>query len=276
MKQRILGAGLSLSLALGVAMSAASDVQAAPAMLPAHEVVTIIRSAGFVPISPAMRRGETYVLRATAPDGQEVRVIVDARRGEVLSARPVTPAMGERLGAYERMGPYERMGGYDADAPERYIPPPGVYEAAPPPVVYEGGRPLVRRPAEGVPVAPPRSARSAVPEAQDDPPISAQPPIMREERGEHGLLPPPPERFPQRATPAAPKPETKPAPKPAAVPVKRAAAAPQATPLPKPRPDAQPAPAAPAAAAPAAAPPAASAPVQAAPEPKVDPRSLPH
>ena len=261
MKQRILCVAWA---AVGLSMSAAAAdpvrvAQAIPGMLPAHEIATIVRSAGFVPISPAMRRGESYVLRATAPDGREMRVIVTARSGEIVSALPVVAAArsgppGERLAPYERMTPPEP------------IPPQGyVYEAAPP-IVYEGDRPL-RRPLAPVPNAPPRGARAAVPDAEHNSPLAEPPVIMREERGEHGLLPPPPERFQQRAPPpAAPKPAAKPAP------VKRAAA----TPLPKPRPAAEadkPAAEAnkPAAAAspPPPAPPAAA-------DDKVDARALPH
>ena len=143
-----------------------------------------------------------------------------------------------------------------------YIAPPGVYEAGPP-VVYEGDRPVIyeRRPLEPIPNAPPRNARA--PDAAD-PQLPESSPIMREERGNHGLLPPPPERFPQRAAPPpAPKPAAKPAP------VKRAAAAPPATPpLPKPRPATEAA-----KSAPAASPPADAA---SPPEAKPDARSLPH
>jgi hypothetical protein len=215
-------------------------------MLPAHEVATIVRSAGFVPLSPAFRRGETYVIRATRPDGREVRVMVDARRGQITSAVPVAAAT--RGGPpRERLGAYERMDDDDPDAPDGYIPPPprGVYQSGPP-VVYEGGRPLIydRRPAEPVP-----NARG----------VDAPPPIVREGGGEPGLLPPPPERFPPRAAPpAAPKPAAKPAP------VKRASAAP---PLPKPKP---------AAAADASAPADAEPQPQPAPERKPDARELPH
>ena len=225
MKQRIL---CVVWAAIGLSMSAAAAdpvrmAQAIPGMLPAHEIAGIVRSAGFVPISPAMRRGESYVLRATAPDGREMRVIVSARGGDIVSAVPVIDDVrGEPI------------------RPQGYI-----YEAAPP-IMYEGDRPL-RRPLAPVPNA--RGARAAVPDAE---PLAEPPVIMREERGEHGLLPPPPERFQQRAAPpvAAPKPAAKPAP------VKRAAA----TPLPKPRP---------AAVATPAPPPAAA-------EGKVDARALPH
>ena len=107
-------------------------------------------------------------------------------------------------------------------------PPPHGY-VPPPPIIHENDRPMAR-PQAPIPNAPPRTARAAAPETPDYmPPPSAEPPmIMREERGEHGLLPPPPDRFPSRAVPCRlPKsPRRRPAP------VKRAAA----TPLPKPRP----------------------------------------
>ena len=40
-----------------------------------------------------MRQGPTYVLRAIDPDGQEVRVTVDARLGRIIQ---VVPMMGPR------------------------------------------------------------------------------------------------------------------------------------------------------------------------------------
>jgi hypothetical protein len=251
--------------AIGLLVSAASAepvrvAQAIPGMLPASEVAAIVRSAGFVPISPAMRRGDSYVLRASAPDGREMRVIVGARSGEIVSASRVVAAAptGERLRPYERM-----------DGP---LPPQGYIRPAPP-IIHENDRPMAR-PAAPIPNAPPRTARTAEPEVRDYvPPLSAEPPmIMREERGEHGLLPPPPDRFPPRAVaPPAERPVARPAP------VRRAAA----TPLPKPRPAAE---ANASADDTAASPPAASAPAPSTPvpataapaPPKVDPRSLPH
>lgn len=248
--------------AIGLSVSAAHAdpvrvAQAIPGMLPASEVAAVVRSAGFVPISPAMRRGNSYVLRASAPDGREVRVIVGARNGEIVSASPVVAAAP----AGERLGPYERMEG----------PPPQGYVRPAPPIIYENDRPMAR-PAAPIPNVPSRAARAAVPEAREyGPPPSAEPPmIMREERGEHGLLPPPPDRFPPRAVAPAEKPA---AARPASV--KRAAA----TPLPKPKPATEAAPptgevqrwgeqpATP------AAPPA---PAPSVPEGKVDARALPH
>ena len=272
MKRQTLYAALAIGLS--IAAPAAAEpmrvAQAMPGMLSAHEAAAIVRSAGLNPIGPAMRRGENYVLRAVGPNGREMRVVVDARYGEILSVAPViSAARSAPPGAYERMGPYEPI------APDGGLPPPGpasVYGARPP-VVYEGDRPLVyeRRPIAPIPNAPPQSGqRASPPEVAELTPPSEQR-IMTPERGEHGFLPPPPERFPQRAAPPAPpaKPTAKPTAKPA--PAKRTAAAPPATPLPKPRPADQAAPSP----APQARPSAAGA-MPAAPEDKPDARALPH
>jgi hypothetical protein len=258
-KQRLLGA--LTALGLSVAAAHADPVrlaQAIPGLLPAPEIAAIVRSAGFEPLSPAMRRGDSYVLRAAGRDGREMRLVISARSGEIVSATPVAAAGpgGERLGPYERM-----------DAPPGYVPPP---------IIHERDTPM-RRPLANVP----RSPDGLVPETDEPmPPAGAAPNIPREERGEHGLLPPPPERFPPRAAPAPAQPQ-KPAARP--TPVKRASA----TPLPKPRPagsetsatpEEQPQqPPTPAAAPAPTPPPAAPAPAAPdAPPGKVDPRSLPH
>jgi hypothetical protein len=241
---------IALAIGCSVTVAAAEPVrvtQAGPALLPPHEVATIVRSAGFTPISPAARRGDRYVLRVSAPDGREMRVVVHARRGEIISAVPVVPAAAGV--SAERPSPHEPM------APG-YVPlgPPEVYESEPP-VVYEGDRPLIyeRRPMEPIPNASSRGARAVVPDERS----SAEPSVaMREEGAERGMLPPPPERFPSRALPPAPKPAAKP------VPAKRAATAIPATPpLPKPRPAAE-------GSTPAAAPQDTDG--------KPDPRALPH
>jgi hypothetical protein len=258
-KQRIRCAALAaIGLSAGAAM--AEPLRMTQAMLPAHEIATIVRSAGFTPLSPVTRRGEFYVLRAAGRDGREMRLVVGARGGDIRSAVPVVPAAvpGERLGPYERMGPYEAI------VPDGYVGPPGGY-AAEPPIVYEGDRPL-RRPLQPIPNAPTRSGRAAVPDAGSIP-GSDQQAIMTPERGEGGLLPPPPERFPQRAMPA--KPAAKPAP------VSRAAAAPPSVPpLPKPRPAAAAGETAKSEVPPASWPGAETSPP--APDGNVDARSLPH
>ena len=64
-----------------------------PAMrrMPPHEILTIVRSTGMEPVSRPIRQGPAYVLRALDPAGEEVRVIVDARRRIVEVATVMMP-----------------------------------------------------------------------------------------------------------------------------------------------------------------------------------------
>ena len=59
--------------------------------LPPHEVLALVRSAGFDPVSRPVRQGPVYVLRALSPADQEVRVVVDARMGRILKVAAVAP-----------------------------------------------------------------------------------------------------------------------------------------------------------------------------------------
>jgi hypothetical protein len=215
-------------------------------MVPPYEVLAIVRSAGLDPVGRPMRRGPTYVLRAIDDDDREVRVVIDARYGEIMSITPVMTASRDlplrELPPRRTMGPYER-------APDGYGRPG--YRSAPPPIIYESDPPL-ERPRAGLPDDPRHAGQALPPPARGGPPpviYSDRSPDEIESRplsrprpvapqasietdhapGADGLLPPPPERFPQRAPPPAAKP----------APPKRAAAAPpKQAPLPKPRPPA--------------------------------------
>jgi hypothetical protein len=67
---------------------------ASPAVLPPHEILTIVRSIGLEPLGRPQRAGETYGLRAVNPAGQVVTVVVHARMGRVLRVTPATRAAG--------------------------------------------------------------------------------------------------------------------------------------------------------------------------------------
>ena len=81
-----------------------------PNVLPPTEISGIVRSMGLVPTSRPVREGLTYAVLAADPRGRQVRIIIDARFGDVLSVRPVIVA-----------GP-----------PGAYPAPPRVYGAVPP------------------------------------------------------------------------------------------------------------------------------------------------
>jgi hypothetical protein len=226
MKQPIAWAVLA---ALIVATPTAAEPQrVARGVLPPHEILTIIRSTGLDPLDRPRRRGSNYVLHAIDDDGREVRVLVNGRSGRVVSLTPVEMASRLPPGAViESYGPprYVEPGAVEIDEPE----PPVVYEAEPP-VGYPP------RPSAEVPDAAPPARRGAGPRVitatPDRPEVVSSVPgprvITATEAGRDGLLPPPPERFPQRAAPGAAKP------KPA---VRRTVASlPKRPPLPRPRP----------------------------------------
>ena len=135
-KQLLFCAGLLL---LGVAGTGTAGAQAfyygprfyEPA-LPPWEIVASVRSAGLVPLTRPSRRGPVYVLAATDRAGRQLRVVVNARFGNIMNVSPMLAA-----------GPY----GAPLVPPARIItvPPPaddapvgygprGTVDGAPPPV----------------------------------------------------------------------------------------------------------------------------------------------
>jgi hypothetical protein len=218
-----------------------------PGVMPPYEILSMLRSTGFEPIGRPIRRGPNYMLRAIDDNDREVNLVVNARSGDILSATPIQTA--SRMPPGVSMGPYERMApGYVppagsrnygppvADDDDDALPPPGFgYNAPRPPGAVPGPLPRSSN------AAPPPRGGSMPPDDDDVaslPSGSGAPNVITADPDRSGMLPPPPERFPQRVAPAAP-----PKPKP----VTRAAAAPpKAAPLPKPKPgataDAPPAP----------------------------------
>jgi hypothetical protein len=214
--------------------------------LPPYEILSILRSTGLAPIGQPMRRGPTYVLRAIDRRDREVRVVISARSGDVLSVTPVemasrmppSPRGGVTMGPYERMPPGyvppDPRGGSRAGLPVDDDDEPGIYNnpnAPRPPGSMSGASPgpvpgaLPSRSSNAARSEPPRGGAMQPDDDNDVSPPSV-PNVIRADPDRSGMLPPPPERFPQRAAPPAqPKP------------VKRAAAVPpKQAPLPKPKP----------------------------------------
>ena len=207
-----------------------------PGAMPPHEILTMLRSTGFDPIGQPVRRGPNYMLRAIDDNDREVNLVINARSGDIVSVTPIQTA--SRMPPGVSMGPYERMApGYVPPAGSRGYGPPVVDDDddAPPPPGFGYGAP---RPPGSMPGALPRSSNAAPPPPRggttmrdgDDAPMSGTPNVITADPDRGGVLPPPPERFPQRVAPAAP-----PKPKPA---IREAAAPPKAAPIPKPKPGA--------------------------------------
>jgi hypothetical protein len=110
------------------AAGAAERAARAPSVLPPHEINAIVLSAGLNPLSRPARRGMNYLLRAVDEFGQEVRVVVDGRLGQVVAVTPVT--YGARQ--IDPMPPSV----YDSGPPFYDIGPP-VKRAAPPIIIEQ-------------------------------------------------------------------------------------------------------------------------------------------
>ena len=70
--------------------------------LPAYEILTVARSMGFKPLNEPSRRGPYYVFQAVDQRGQEVRVVADARFGDIVSVAPISPLNGANTPNYQR------------------------------------------------------------------------------------------------------------------------------------------------------------------------------
>ena len=66
--------------------------------LPPHEIMAIVRSTGFEPLSRPLRQGPAYVVRAADGAGRLMNVFIDARMGRIVR---VVPAMRR-----DAMAPY--------------------------------------------------------------------------------------------------------------------------------------------------------------------------
>ncbi|WP_257169787.1 hypothetical protein [Bradyrhizobium sp. SRS-191] len=98
------------------------DYGYAPAFLPVHEVYAILRDNGFSPLGAPRQRGNVYVVAVLDRQGEDGKLVVDARSGRILRFVPAFQSGDD----YERMR-YEPapLGGLDR------LPPPTVIRADP-------------------------------------------------------------------------------------------------------------------------------------------------
>lgn len=94
----------------------------APPMLPPREVYAILRANGFQPLGVPRQRGVLYTISAINPDGEDGRLVIDARDGRILRFVPAY-AMGREFD--EEVGP-----GY---GPHGALPGPTMVWGAPRP-----------------------------------------------------------------------------------------------------------------------------------------------
>jgi hypothetical protein len=184
-----IGAGLLL-LGLGVVGPAAAQALYPlppglinPALQP-YEIMRAVSSHGLTPVTRPVRRGRNYVLLATDKSGQEMRVAVDARLGDIVGLRPPIP--GEPYGPpiANALSPAAVRAPMAALPPSANRPPGPAADFALPP------RPIPNVPNPGVGAAAPNPPN---PDAAPPPPAAAPAP-SRSAATQPSLppLPPPP------------------------------------------------------------------------------------
>lgn len=153
------------------------DYGYASAFLPVHEVYAILRDNGFSPLGAPRQRGITYVIAVLDRDGEDGRLVIDARSGRILRFVP----------AFQWGEQYERMRfepGRDQPAPivprlARRAMPPGPKLAAPAtrPAALAPQTAAVQPKPEARPVEMAKPAQqTAASVAQPQPNVAANPP----------------------------------------------------------------------------------------------------
>ena len=135
-----------------------------PALLPPAEVYAILRETGFRPLGVPRQRGMVYVVMVTDRYGEDGRLVIDARTGQIVRFVPAH-RIGDIYGAYNAApGPYTPPGRLQAfgDLRDPPRPPASIPKLA-------GRAPVVPMPKP----APPRAEDKAVAERPAQPPLQS-------------------------------------------------------------------------------------------------------
>ena len=145
------------------------DHVAAANALPDSAILNSVRALGFIPTTPALRRGPYYVLHAYNPRGVEVRIVADAELGDIVSVQPLltphfdggarvihVPRPGER--SDRAMPDDDQAAVSDDDDDEDNAPPPPRRRVRPSYQRDEAPRARAEKP-----LGPPRNVLSAPP-----------------------------------------------------------------------------------------------------------------
>jgi hypothetical protein len=73
-------------------------------VLPPYQVVSVVRSSGYMPLGPVARRGWVYTMAAAGPRGIEGRLVIDARTGRIMRFVPAL-AVGDAMAYGPPPGP---------------------------------------------------------------------------------------------------------------------------------------------------------------------------
>jgi hypothetical protein len=159
-----------------------------PVLLPAAEVYTVVREAGFSPIGIPHRRGPVYTIAVVSRRGEDGRLVIDARNGQIVRFTP-----GYRLGGnfdevpgviYGSAGPLPPMSHFrgpprppasiprvasrtpSTPLPKARAAEPNQLSVKPTPEPAQQSAAVQAKPANAVAAAPPQAAATAPVEAK--------------------------------------------------------------------------------------------------------------
>jgi hypothetical protein len=98
----VAGAALAATLSVVAADPPRRGLLTNAVALPAYEIIANVRAQGLAPTSELALRWPHYVLHAYDPRGIEVRVVVDAQFGDIISVAPARPLATAYTPRYER------------------------------------------------------------------------------------------------------------------------------------------------------------------------------
>ncbi len=128
-----------------------------PTLLPPREVYTVVRESGFSPLGVPHQRGMFYVIAVIDRNGDDGRLVIDARNGQIVRFVPAY-RMGGHLyddmpTPYAPAGPLPPIGNLSGPRPPAAVPkvasrmPPTVPMPKASPQRPSDARPLVEKPA---------------------------------------------------------------------------------------------------------------------------------
>jgi len=145
-------------------------------MLPPEQVVTVLRSSGFSPLGRVTQRGWIYTVAALDRNGEDGRLIIDARTGQIMRFIPAQAVDERMMAVYGPPGPppaadvrYETRRGALLDLRHAPRPPVSVPKTA-----KRSGPKAASRVASPAPAGTATSPQAATPAQQAAVP-SAQP-----------------------------------------------------------------------------------------------------
>jgi hypothetical protein len=167
-------------------------------LLPPQEVYLIVRENGFSPLGAPQQRGFIYTIAVIDRDGDDGRLVIDARTGRILRfvsayRRGDNFFNGDMRGPYGAIGPLPPPSAVRGPPrPPGYVPyvasrtptvpipraaPPHAGETKPPPEPVQQSAAVQAKPADPAPVAAPPvvEARPAAPQIQ---PTQAMPKVQ--------------------------------------------------------------------------------------------------